>query len=262
MEKTKLGLPLEYNELSEYFDAHNVDDDTDDKNAILSKLLRKYGVKTVLDLTCGTGSQVFFLTKSGVAVTGADFSPKLLDIARAKAKKEKLYIRFIEGDMRTLKVGKFDAVITIFNAIGHLTKDDFKIAIKNIYDNLKPGGIYVFDIFNLEAMNDDVVQNLAMNINKDVGSTRIHNIQHSVINHETGGLTSYDSYTIYDGKNQTREIKNEFTLQIYTATQLQDLLAKNGFETIEQIAFDGSEFLNKKSLSILTIARKKERLIS
>ncbi|MEM6339161.1 MAG: class I SAM-dependent methyltransferase, partial [Pseudomonadota bacterium] len=92
MNKTKLGLPLEYNELSEYFDAHNVGDDTDDKNAILSKLLRKYGVKTVLDLTCGTGSQVFFLTKFGFIVTGADFSPKLLDIARAKAKKEKLDI--------------------------------------------------------------------------------------------------------------------------------------------------------------------------
>ncbi len=257
MDKTKLGLPLEYNELSEYFDVHNVGDDTDDKNEILSKLLRKYDVKTILDLTCGTGSQVFFLTKSGAAVTGADFSQKLLDIARAKAKKEKLDIRFIDGDMRTLQVGKFDAVITIFNAIGHLTKDDFKKAIKNIYDNLKPGGIYVFDIFNLEAMSDGVVQNLAMNINKDVGSTRIHNIQHSEINRETGQLTSYDNYTIYDGTNHTREIRNEFTLQIYSATQLQDLLAQNGFETVEQIAFDGTEFLNKKSVSILTIARKK-----
>ncbi|MEM6338495.1 MAG: class I SAM-dependent methyltransferase, partial [Pseudomonadota bacterium] len=216
----------------------------------------------VLDLTCGTGSQVFFLTKFGFIVTGADFSPKLLDIARAKAKKEKLDINFIDGDMRILKVGKFDAVITIFNAIGHLTIDDFENAIRNIYNNLKPGGIYVFDIFNLEAMNDDVVKNLAMDINKDVGSTRIHNIQHSVINRETGQLTSYDSYTIYDGNNQTREIKNEFTLQIYSSAQLQDLLAKNGFENVEQIAFDGSEFLNKKSLSILTIARKKERLTS
>ena len=68
MNKTKLGLPLEYNELSEYFDAHNVGDDTADKNVILSKPLRKYDVKTVLDLTCGTGSQVFFLTKSGFIV--------------------------------------------------------------------------------------------------------------------------------------------------------------------------------------------------
>ena len=75
---------------------------------------------------------MFFLTQYGFVVTGTDFSPKLLDIARAKTKKEKLDIRFIDGDMRRLKVGKFDAVITIFNAIGHLTTDDFENAIKNI----------------------------------------------------------------------------------------------------------------------------------
>ena len=103
---------------------------------------------------------------------------------------------------------------------------------------------------------------LDLSLTFKTSSKRIHNIQHSVINREAGQLTSYDSYTICDDKNQTREVKNEFTLQIYTAAQLQDLLAKNGFETVEQIAFDGSEFLNKKSLSILTIARKKERLTS
>ena len=152
MNKTKLGLPLEYSELSEYFDVHNVGDDTDAKNEVIQKLLRKYNVRTVLDFTCGTGSQVFFLTKFGFRVTGADFSPKLLDIARKKAKKDNFDISFIDGDMRTLQAGKFDSVITIFNAIGHLTKYDFEKAIRNICKNLKPGGIYVFDIFNLEAM--------------------------------------------------------------------------------------------------------------
>lgn len=257
MNKTDFGLPLEYDELSEYFDVHNVGDDTDTKNAVISKLLKKYNARTVLDLTCGTGSQVFFLTKLGFEVTGADFSPKLLDIARRKSKRKKIDIRFIDGDMRTLQVGKFDAVITIFNAIGHLNKDDFKKAIKNIYYNLNPGGLYVFDIFNLEAMNEDMVNSLSMDTNKNVGNTRIHNIQYSSINRKTGHLTSFDSYTIYDGAKPFKEIKSEFTLQIYSARQLQDLLAQNGFETLEQIEPEGSEFLNKESLSILTVARKK-----
>ena len=39
----------------------------------LEKLLRKQKVNTVLDLTCGTGSQVFFLTKYGYKVIGSDF---------------------------------------------------------------------------------------------------------------------------------------------------------------------------------------------
>jgi SAM-dependent methyltransferase len=48
----------------------------------------------------------------------------------------------------------FDAVITIFNAVGHLTKSGFEKAIRNIHRNLNAGGIYVFDILNLEAMTD------------------------------------------------------------------------------------------------------------
>ncbi len=71
-------------------------------------MLRKYKVKSVLDLTCGTGSQVFLLTERGYDVTGADFSPALLEQARNRALKEKIDVNFIDGDMRALKVGQFD----------------------------------------------------------------------------------------------------------------------------------------------------------
>ena len=89
MTKNKLGLPTAYKKRPEYFDAFNIGEDTDSKNAIIEKLLKKQKVKTVLDMTCGTGSQVFYLLKQGYQVTGSDFSPALLEIARDKAKKER-----------------------------------------------------------------------------------------------------------------------------------------------------------------------------
>ncbi len=122
----KLGLPIEYQQMPEYFDAHNINAQTETKNSFIEKLLKEQKVKTVLDMTCGTGSQVFYLTEHGYDVVGSDFSPALLERARAKAKKIDRSITFIDGDMRTLQVGKFDAVITIFNAIGHVTKADFE----------------------------------------------------------------------------------------------------------------------------------------
>ncbi|HCU6011404.1 TPA: hypothetical protein OUZ74_000276 [Legionella pneumophila] len=54
----KLGLPLEYQQMPEYFDAHNISEQTEAKNALIEKLLKDQKVKTVLDMTCGTGSQV------------------------------------------------------------------------------------------------------------------------------------------------------------------------------------------------------------
>ena len=177
MRKGRLGLPLEYKRRPEYFEAHNIGDDTNAKNGVIEKLLKTHKVRTVLDLTCGTGSQVFFLAKHGYEVTGADFSPALLERARKRAQNEKKDIRFIDGDMRTLKVGAFDAIITIFNAVGHLTKAGFEKAMRNICQNLKEGGIYVFDILNLEAMTDRAVVDLAMHVSKKVGDSQIYQIQ-------------------------------------------------------------------------------------
>ena len=160
----KLGLPFEYQVSPEYFDTYNISDDTDAKNSVIEKILKEHAVKTVLDLTCGTGSQVFYLSKHGLKVVGADISSALIEIAKKKAVKEKIKTKFIHGDMRTIREGQFDAVISIFNAVGHLSKSDFLKAIKNISHNLNDGGIYVFDILNLEIMTDEQVAKLAWHI--------------------------------------------------------------------------------------------------
>lgn len=256
MSKNALGLPYEYQKHPEYFDALCVCDDTEAKNSIIEKILRSYNVKTVLDMTCGTGSQVFYLEKQGYKVTGSDFSPALLEMARERASAEKKKITFIDGDMRTLKVGQFDAVITIFNAVGHLTKSGFEKTMRNIHKNLKPGGIYVFDILNLRAMTDTTVIDLSWHVHAKVHDTQIHTTQFSTIDRETGILTSHDHYMIQKNVEKPKAFKSKFSLQLYTAKELTAMLKKSGFEVLKQCDMNGLDFVNDKSLSILTVAQK------
>lgn len=252
----KLGLPLEYQQMPEYFDAHNISEQTEAKNALIEKLLHEQKVKTVLDMTCGTGSQVFYLAKRGYEVVGSDFSPALLDIARNEAKEINQTITFIDGDMRDVKIGKFDAVITIFNAIGHLTKADFEKALQNIHANLKDNGIYIFDILNLQAITDGVINDFAMDIETTVNGAKIRNTQHSEIDRNQGLLISHDHYTISKEKGEPEVYKNSFSLQIYTAQALQTMLEHGGFKIIGQYDMDGNDFVAEKSLNILTVAKK------
>jgi SAM-dependent methyltransferase len=256
-DKHKLGLPFEYQQMPEYFDAHNVSEETQAKNALIDKLLKEQRVNTVLDMTCGTGSQVFYLTERGYKVVGSDFSPALIGIARNKADRAGKNITFIDGDMRELRVGKFDAVITIFNAIGHLTKADFEKALQNIHANLKDGGVYIFDIFNLQAITDDIIDDFAMDVESVVNGVKIRNVQHSEIDRKNGFLTSHDHYTISKEGDKPEIHINSFSLQIYTTRELQAMLARNGFETIHQYDMEGNDFVADKSLNILTVARKK-----
>ncbi len=253
----KLGLPFEYQQMPEYFDAHNISDQTAAKNALIERLLKSQNVKTVLDMTCGTGSQVFYLAARGYEVIGSDFSPALIEQAQSKAKKMNRDITFIDGDMRNVKVGKFDAVITIFNAIGHLTKADFETALQNIRANLQDGGVYIFDIFNLQAITDDVIDDFKMDIQNVVRGVHIRNIQHSEIDRENGFLISHDHYTISKENSEPEIHKNSFSLQIYTAKELQAMLGRNGFEVVGQYDMNGNDFVADKSLNILTVAKKK-----
>lgn len=251
-----LGLPLEYKKLPLFFDAHNLSDETDTKNSVMEKFLQHHKVKSVLDLTCGTGSQVFFLKNLNYNVIGSDFSPALLKIARKKAHQTNLKIDFIDGDMRKLKLGEFDACITMFNAIGHLNKNDFTKTIKNIHRNLKNNGIYIFDIFNLEAINEENIHNFTMQTSKIIDKTQILQSQISTINKAKGLLTSYDNYISQTQNNKPKIFNNKFSLQIYKAEEIKKVLIKNGFKNVEFYALDGSKFIKNKSMNILTIAQK------
>ena len=257
MGKNKLGFPLTYSKLYEYYDLLSANqDEIDRKNRFIDKILSQYKVKTVLDFTCGTGAQLFGLTKLGYQVTGVDLSPFLLKIAREKSRQKKLEVELIEGDVRETQVGSFDATITIFNAIGHLTKTDFETSIRNVDKNLVNGGLYVFDIFNLNAMTDDAIKNLAMDVKVITGNTKIYHNQNSEINRENGRLTSYDCFTIEKEYDEPKVLKDEFTLQIYTAKELRKILVRNRFEVLGQYEINGSKLLEQETMNMLTVAKK------
>ena len=225
-------------------------------NRTIEKILKKYKVKTVLDLTCGTGSQVFWLLKRGYQVSGSDISKGMLKIAEKKAKKEKIKIKFLRGDMRTINVGKYDAAITIFNAKGHLTKSGFEKAMRNIHRNLNSGGIYLFDIINLSYVKDgDNIIKMSYEAVENLDKTKIRNIQHSIINNE-GILISYNTLYEQKGSGNLKTSKHVVTLQLYTAKELKEMLIRNGFKVLGQYGIDGSKFLGKQTERIVTVAKK------
>ncbi len=257
---TKLGLPLEYQKLPQFFDAHNVFNDgdwsTEKVNAIIERILRQFTVKSVFDMTCGTGSQVFYLKERGYNITGSDFSTPLLEIARDKATKLNHDVRFIDGDMRTIKAGQFDAVISIFNAVGHLSQADFVLAMENINANLKLDGIYIFDIFNLKAMTNAVVADFAYQVRKKVGELQLLSSQTSTIDRKSGLLTSYDHIMIQKGAAKPDMYENIFSLQLYKLEELKIMLKHSGFEVVSVCDINGDEFKEETSRSMLLVARK------
>lgn len=182
---------------------------------------------------------------------GVDINAKMLKIAKTKAKRA-----FLKGDMRTSRVGAFDAVLTIFNAIGHLTRADFKKTLQNVHKNIKKGGLYLFDIFNLDyLLAGNNITKLTIDWQEIVDGITKREVQHSTIS-ESGVLASYDIYYEQKGRAKPKITKASQSLQTYTAEQLREMLRKAGFRTLDQCDVDGTKFIENQSERIFTIAQK------
>ncbi len=107
--------------------------------AALIRQQAKRPATTLLDLGCGGGKNVLNL-KREFTVTGVDLSPAML----AQAKELNPDCTFVQGDMRTCRLGQaFDAVL-MDDAISHMScRTDFVAAFRTAHAHLHPGGVLV-----------------------------------------------------------------------------------------------------------------------
>lgn len=93
----------------------------------------------VADLGCGTGSVAVLLAERGYAVTGVDVSPRMLELARAKARSHGVRVALRHGDAASPPIapGSVDVVLTrhVLWAL-----EDRRAAIDGWFGLLAPGG--------------------------------------------------------------------------------------------------------------------------
>jgi SAM-dependent methyltransferase len=77
----------------------------------------------VLDVACGAGNATIPAARAGARVTGADFSPELLAIARERAADAMVEVDWVEADVQEMPFGdaSFDRVLSTF---GHMFAPD------------------------------------------------------------------------------------------------------------------------------------------
>jgi SAM-dependent methyltransferase len=111
--------------------------------------LREAGVRTVLELGCGTGNDAARLAGEGYSVTAIDVSGEAIGQARAKFGPA---ARFMVTDMTRplpFRDGGFDAVMS--NVAMHMFPDGVTRAVfAEVGRVVRPGGVFVFHVNALE----------------------------------------------------------------------------------------------------------------
>ena len=139
----------------EYYDKFNIGKDYAKEVDFIEDILDKFGIngRKILDLGCGTGLHEKEFSKRGYEITGLDLSEEMIELAKKRNPKSKFFV----GDMSNFYLNeKFDAIISMFSAMGYLTENkQIEGFFSSIKEHLNQKGLLILDVWNgLGVMNE------------------------------------------------------------------------------------------------------------
>jgi len=115
-----------------------------DEVEFIKNILQDAGLppaRSLLELGCAGGSHAFHLKPFFASVLLSDLAPQMLEISRTLNPD----CEHLEGDMRTMRLGRVFNVVLVHNAINYMTTlDDLRQALETAFVHCQGGGVTLF----------------------------------------------------------------------------------------------------------------------
>ncbi len=110
----------------------------------------------ILDLACGTGNITLPLAKKGYNIIGADLSEDMLAVAQQKLAQEGFHVPFYQQDMTELELPEeFDCITIFCDSLNYVLEEEgVQRTFQRVYEHLKAGGLFLFDVHSLYKINE------------------------------------------------------------------------------------------------------------
>lgn len=134
---------------------HRDDADAERAVALIAKTLELRPGWRVLDVGCGAGRHTRAFAERGARCIGLDLSAALLRLAR-----QTTAAPLVRADMRHLPIrpASMDLTVNLFTSFGYFERDaEHAAALAEMIGTVKPGGWFVIDFLNPEAVRERLV---------------------------------------------------------------------------------------------------------
>jgi SAM-dependent methyltransferase len=242
------------------YDAIYRSKDYDGEVDLIERILVSQGLtapRRLLDLGCGTGSHAVRLAQRGHFVLGVDRSPEMLARAHAKANHVRNgSMEFHEADIRKLDLGqRFDAALMMFTVLGYQIDDaDLLAALGTVRRHLKPGGLFIFDVWNGPAVLAERPGERRISVKEEVAR----------ISRKSRATLDFDRHLCHvtfelervDGSGQTAKWQENHVVRYYFHGELQSILGQNRLELLSLRSFpDGEAPADERAWNVIGVAQ-------
>lgn len=201
----------------------------------------KVSVKDCLDLGCGTGVLCEILHRSGIEAIGMDLSENMIAIARERNPE----ISYEVANMVTYRPQRqFDLVTCTGDALNHIIAlDDVKQIFCNVYECLRTGGFFIFDL--LDESEISTGEAIDLDFSESIKA------QFQML-HGADGMVTLKTTVYENGKQQFEERIME---TVHDRQMICDMLKGCGFEVM-QCSHQLLEDIQSSALTWFIVARK------
>lgn len=188
---------------------------------------KRTGIKSILDIGCGTGSYVVGLAKKGYTVDGIDSSSDMIESAQTKINASKIEANVCLKDMNELLFDKkYDAVICLFGVIDYLFENsDIQKLFAGIHKSLSDGGLLILDFLAKDFFKNNKPK--AVILEGQQGELRSFRATFPEIGMNGERLTLNFKCTIYRAREILDYFEESHPLRIFDFEELLELLEEN-----------------------------------
>jgi SAM-dependent methyltransferase len=214
-----------------FYDSLTAHHDYEEVARILERLLARSGHpgRRMLDVACGTGKSFMPFVRRGYEVTACDISPEMLDQARRKVDGA---AELVVADMRDLpRLGGFDFATCIDEPLNYLLEpEEVERAFASVARNLRPGGLFLFDLNTLHAFRSIFARDECYEQEGWLFVWRGHGDGET----ESGGRSAFTIEAfVEESAGAWTRLTNQHLQRHYPPAQVTDLLARAGLECLD-----------------------------
>ena len=229
-----------FDNYARYYDLLYQDKDYIGETKFIQQLIQSHApnTQTLLELGCGTANHALLLAQEGYQVHGVDLSQAMLDFAKQRLSQVSpdlaSQIQLTQGDIRQVRINQtFDVVASLFHVISYQTTNaDLLAAFVTARQHLKPGGIFIFDVwYGPAVLSDRPTVRIKRLENEQIQVTRLA----EPIMHAQQNLVDVN-YQVFIRDNATgnvEEIRESHRMRYLFHPEIELLLAQSGMNLVD-----------------------------